>query len=60
MSQSANSAINFDLSNISMWNGGDAVGFDLATIQHKASGLLISTDLVAKQTQQESPYFYQS
>ncbi|HRH90468.1 MAG TPA: hypothetical protein PLW01_00975 [Agitococcus sp.] len=44
MSQSANSSINFDISNINMWNGGDAVGFDLATIQHEASILPISTN----------------
>ena len=44
MSQSANSAINFDLSNINMWNGGDAFGFDLAATQYEAGGLPISTN----------------
>ena len=44
MSQTTNSAINFDLSHINMWNGGDAIGFDLATTQYETSGLPISTD----------------
>ncbi|HMY01648.1 MAG TPA: hypothetical protein PKC44_17900, partial [Agitococcus sp.] len=39
MSQSANSAINFDLSNISMWGGGDATGFNLANVIPVSTGL---------------------
>ncbi|HNC03178.1 MAG TPA: calcium-binding protein, partial [Agitococcus sp.] len=39
MSQSANSSINFDLSNINMWNGGDATGFDLANVITANTGL---------------------
>ncbi len=39
MSQSANSSINFDISNINMWNGGDAVGFDLANVITANTGL---------------------
>jgi hypothetical protein len=39
MSQSANSSINFDLSHINMWNGGDAIGFDLANVIKPSTGL---------------------
>ena len=39
MSQTTNSAINFDLSNISMWGGGDATGFNLANVIPVSTGL---------------------
>ncbi|WP_297925476.1 hypothetical protein, partial [uncultured Agitococcus sp.] len=39
MSQSASSSINFDISNINMWNGGDATGFNLANVIPVSTGL---------------------
>lgn len=44
MSQTTTSTMSFDLSHINMWNGGDVVGFDLATTQYETGGLLVSTE----------------